>query len=141
MAYADRHLLVTFKGTPYRYYPGKATPKLARACRAQFDGLGPIELWRTWFAQVAMGPDMAASLLWICRRQMADMLGMPDFAMTLDQIDDLIGSSDDVGNHLTLEFIDFTDDADKPAPIEEVTATTVNDDGETHLEVQPDPEG
>lgn len=133
MSYADRHLKITFRDVVYKYYPGHATPPLSRECRRLFD-MGPAALWRTWFSAAMFEPDMAASLVWIARRQMAEKMGVPEFALTLDAVDEMI-TSDVVGQRFTVEFVDFTETTETPE-IEAVTAV----DEEGRLEVAADPE-
>lgn len=136
MAYADRHLLITFKDQPFRYYPGRATAPFARECRRVF-GKGPAALWASVFSTGLIEVDHAASLLWLARAQMAEQLGVPDLAMTLDEIDGLL-TADDASNSMTIELKDFAPDDAEKAPIETVTESTVGEDGETV--VAPDPE-
>lgn len=134
MSYADRHLLVTFRDNQYRYHPGHVTPAFARECR-RVHQMGPASLWASWF-DGPFEPDQAASLLWACRRQMADKLGSPEFAWSMETIDDMLTTDAIMGNAFTLQFVDFTETPDVPE-IEAVTA--VDDEGV--LEVAPDPEG
>lgn len=144
MGRAERHIELTFQGEKYQYFPGRASPKLARECRKVFD-VGPAELWASWFQRPTVEADQVASMLWLARRQMADFDGTR--APTLDEIDDMI-TADLVQDAFTVDFRGFgigDDDTDRVPEIDRVTEVVEvpGDDGEIRAErvVAPDPEG
>ena len=144
MGRAERHIELTFQGEKFTYYPGRASPKLARECRRIFD-VGPAELWVGWFRRPTVEADQVAEMLWLARRQMADFDGTR--VVSLDEIDAQI-TADAVQDAFTIEFRGFgigDDDTDRVPEIDRVTEVVdvIGPDGDVTQEraVAPDPEG
>ena len=136
MARPERHIKLGFLNQTFNFYPGKITPRLARECRKTF-GDGPSVLWSKWFTSGRIEVDQAAEMLWVARKQTAELTGAP-VEMTLDQLDDLL-TTDSLDEHFTCTFEGWGFGEDEEAKPEIDKVAEVDDEG--RRVVDPDPEG
>lgn len=132
--FPDRHLQVTYKHETFLLFPGHSTPAFSRECR-RVTGLGIVRLWDLIMSDAYFEPDTSAFIIWAARAQTADRLGIPELALSLQEIEESI-TYNEIADHLKVELKGMFDEK------EDVVETAEDDETKNKLAEAPaDPEG